>query len=160
MRDVRLRDHLAKGLRVKIVQPKDEATGVTTDGVIAEILTKDEFDPAGCLVRLESGEEGRCLRVWAPPLEARRDAALPTFNAERPPPPEHRSWRLRDEDVEKAAEDVLGEADLDFMIEQKAQGMKGDALRQYGIRSEDLEKKSKDLLEGVDDDELDRRMGL
>src|SRR3954463_2441959 len=137
MRDVRQRDHLAVGLRVKIVQPKDEATGTTTDGVIAEIVTKDEFDPAGGIVKLESGETGRCLRVWAPPLEKRADQKLPTFNAEPQALPEHKSWRLRDKDVEKAAKEVLGEADLDFMIEQKAQGMKGNALRQYGIRSED-----------------------
>jgi uncharacterized repeat protein (TIGR03833 family) len=160
MRDVRLREHLAAGLRVKIVQPKDEAAGLTTDGVIAEILTKDEFDPAGCLVRLVSGETGRCLRVWAPPLEKRSEEKLPSFNAEPAPLPEHKKWRLRDQDVEKEAEAVLGEADIDFMIEQKAQGLKGDALRQYGIRSEDLEKKSRELLDDVDDDELERRMGL
>ena len=159
MRDVRVRDQLAKGLRVKVVQPKDEATGITTDGVIAEILTKEEFDPAGCLVRLESGEEGRVLRVWAP-VDKKKADVLPSYNAEKPPPPEHRSWRLKDKEVEKAAKNVLGEADLDFMIEQKAQGLQGDALRQYGIRSEDLEKKTKELLSDLDDDELERRMGL
>jgi uncharacterized repeat protein (TIGR03833 family) len=160
MRDVRQREHLAVGLRVKIVQPKDEATGITTEGVIAEILTKDEFDPAGCLVRLASGETGRCLRVWAPPLEKRSGQTLPSFNAEPQPLPEHKSWRLKDKDVDKAASEVLGQADLDFMIEQKAQGLTGDALRQYGIRSDDLEKKAKELLSDVDDDELERRMGL
>ncbi len=159
MRDVRLREHLAPGLRVKIVQPKDEASGTTTEGLIAEILTKDEFDPAGCVVRLTTGEEGRCLRVWAPPV-ARKNEVLPSFNAEPAPLPEHKKWRLKDKDVEKAAKDVLGEADLDFMIEQKAQGLQGDALRQYGIRSEDLEKKARELLDDVDEDELNRRMGL
>ena len=159
MRDVRVRDQLAKGLRVKNVQPKDEASGVITEGLIAEVVTKDEFDPAGCIVKLESGETGRCLRVWAP-VEKRRAETLPSFNAEPAPPPEHRKWHLQDKDVDKAANAVLGEADLDFMIEQKAQGLKGDALRQYGIRSEDLEKKSKELLSDVDDDELERRMGM
>ncbi len=160
MRDVRVRDHLAKGLRVKIVQPKDEETGLTTEGVVAEVLTKEDFDPAGVVVKLQSGETGRCLRVWAPPLRARAADQLPSFNAEPAPLPEHKKWRLRDKEVEKAAEQVVGEADLDFMIEQKAHGLQGDALRQYGIRSEDLEKKTKELLSDLDDDELERRMGL
>jgi uncharacterized repeat protein (TIGR03833 family) len=160
MRDVRLRDHLAPGLRVKIVEPKNEATGITTEGRIAEILTREEFDPAGVVVKLETGETGRCLRVWAPPLEARSGERLPSFNAEPAPLPEHKKWRLKDDQVDRAAEQVLGEADLDFMIEQRAQGLQGDALRKFGIRSEDLEKKAKDLLRDVDDDELERRMGL
>src|SRR3954465_5738266 len=111
MRDVRLPDHLAPNLPAKIVQPKDEASGETTEGLIAEIVTKDEFDPAGCLVRLESGETGRCLRVWAPPLDKRSGQTLPSWNAEPAPLPEHKSWRLKDKDVEKPAGEVLGQAD-------------------------------------------------
>ena len=40
MRDVRRRDHLATGARVKIVQEKDADTGLTTEGTIGEILSR------------------------------------------------------------------------------------------------------------------------
>jgi uncharacterized repeat protein (TIGR03833 family) len=158
MRDVRVRDQLAPGLRVKIVQPKDEESGLTTEGAIAEVISQVEFDPDGIEVRLTTGETGRVLRVWAPVAEKRAVDKLPTYDAPRPSKA-HFKLVPSDAEVEKAAAEVLGKADLDFMIEQKAQGHSGDALRQFGIRSEDLEERARELLDGVDDDELDRRMG-
>jgi len=157
MRDVRVRDHLSPGLRVKIVQPKDEEKGLTTEGVLAEILTKEEFDPRGIEVRLASGETGRVLRVWAPPIEKRQEQKLPTYDAPRE---SHGKWKLlpKEAEVEAQAREVLGEADLDFMIDQKAAGLSGEALRRFGIRSEELEEQTRELLSDIDDDELDRRM--
>jgi len=157
VRDVRLKANLSPGQRVKIVQPKDEATGETTEGVLAQILSPEEFVPEGVVVRLETGETGRVLRVWAPPLERARQEKLPTFDEPRPTPA-HLRLRLPDDEVEKRAGEVLGDADVEFMIEQKAQGFKGDALRELGIRSDELEERSRELLSGVDDDELERRM--
>jgi uncharacterized repeat protein (TIGR03833 family) len=158
VRDVRYKAHLAPGQRVKIVRPKDEATGVTTEGILAEVVSKEDFVPEGVIVRLQTGEEGRVLRVWAPPLERPRDEGLPTYVQPKPTPARFQH-RLPDDEVEKKAAEVLGEADIDFMIEQKAQGFQGNALREYGIRSEELAEKTRELLSEVDDEELERRMG-
>ncbi len=156
MRDVRVRDQLSPGLRVKIVRPEDEEKGLTVEGVIAEILTKDEFDPAGIEVRLVTGEKGRVLRVWAP-VPPRPQEKLPTYESPRE---SHAKWKLlpKESDVERAARELLGQADMDFMMDQKEHGHSGDALKEHGIRSEDLEARAKDLLADVDDDELERRM--
>ncbi len=148
MRDVRYKAHLAPGQRVKIVRPKDEATGVTTEGILAEVVSKEDFVPEGVIVRLQTGEEGRVPR----------DEGLPTYVQPKPTPARFQH-RLPDDEVEKKAAEVLGEADIDFMIEQKAQGFQGNALREYGIRSEELAEKTRELLSEVDDEELERRMG-
>lgn len=170
MRDVRRRDHLAPGLLVKIVRPEDAATGVTREGEIQEVVSKEPYDPEGIVVRLATGEVGRVLRVWEGgrarelPVpeggEGRRDV-LPTYDPPRPPS-RGRQFRLRDDEVERLASKELGELadprEIERMIQHHEDGLAAPLLRRYGIRSEDLEKKTADLLMGVDDDALARKL--
>ena len=169
MRDVRRRDHLAPGLQVKIVRPEDEATGLTREGEIAELVGTDAYDPHGIVVKLVTGEVGRVLRVWeggrarelpAPEGEERR-GELPTYLPPREPT-RGRQFRLSDDEVERLARKELGELadprEIDRMIVHHEEGLEAPLLRRYGIRSEELEKKTADLLMGVDDDALMRKL--
>jgi uncharacterized repeat protein (TIGR03833 family) len=58
-----LRADLAPGLRVAIVQKRDQPTGRLTEGVIKDILTNSARHPHGIKVRLESGEIGRVKAI-------------------------------------------------------------------------------------------------
>jgi uncharacterized repeat protein (TIGR03833 family) len=57
--DGRYREQLQAGLRVAVVQKKDQSSGALTEGVVQTILTKSAFHPHGIKVRLESGIVGR-----------------------------------------------------------------------------------------------------
>jgi len=48
-----------RGDRVRVAQKKDYQSGVLTEGLVREVLTKKEFHPRGHKVRLESGAIGR-----------------------------------------------------------------------------------------------------
>jgi uncharacterized repeat protein (TIGR03833 family) len=53
------RSDIKPGIRVSIVQKKDQHTGKLTEGVVKDILTNSSQHPHGIKVRLESGEVGR-----------------------------------------------------------------------------------------------------
>lgn len=53
------RSEIARGMRVAVVQKKDQATGALTRGVVKDILTSAPAHTRGIKVRLESGEIGR-----------------------------------------------------------------------------------------------------
>ena len=57
------RADVERGMRVAIVQKKDQRTGRLTEGVVRDILTKSATHPHGIKVRLESGEVGRVKQV-------------------------------------------------------------------------------------------------
>ena len=57
------RSHIKAGLRVKIVQKKDQRSGKLTEGVVKDILTQSATHPHGIKVRLESGIVGRVKAV-------------------------------------------------------------------------------------------------
>ena len=57
------RDHLKPGIKVKIVQKKDQRTGVLTEGIIKAILTNSPKHPHGIKVLLESGVVGRVKEI-------------------------------------------------------------------------------------------------
>jgi uncharacterized repeat protein (TIGR03833 family) len=169
MRDVRRRDHLAPGLQVKIVPPEDEATGLTVEGEIAEIVGPEPFDPDGIVVRLASGQVGRVLRVWEggrarelplPEEPAGRAPSLPSY-AEPRPAPYHHQFRISDKELQAKTKEALGGAnagELDRMIAHHEEGLEAPLLRRFGIRSDELAQKSADLLRDVDDDELARKL--
>ncbi len=50
---------LRPGIKVCIVQKQDQRTGKTTEGTVADILTKSSSHPHGIKVRLTTGEVGR-----------------------------------------------------------------------------------------------------
>ena len=57
------RADLKPGMRVLIVLKKDQRTGVLTEGIVRDILTKSASHPHGIKVRLESGAVGRVKEI-------------------------------------------------------------------------------------------------
>lgn len=57
--DGRYRKNVHPGLEVDIILKKDQRTGITTSGIVKDLLTKSEFHPHGIKVRLEDGQVGR-----------------------------------------------------------------------------------------------------
>jgi uncharacterized repeat protein (TIGR03833 family) len=57
------RDNLKPGMKVKIVQKKDQRTGALTEGIIKAILTNSPKHPHGIKVLLESGTVGRVKEI-------------------------------------------------------------------------------------------------
>ncbi len=55
------RADIRKGMRVQVVQKQDQRSGVLTQGVVKDILTRSPFHPHGIKVRLESGQVGRVV---------------------------------------------------------------------------------------------------
>jgi len=53
------RGAIKKGSRVQIVLKQDQSTGMLTEGIVKDILTKSSTHPHGIKVRLESGQVGR-----------------------------------------------------------------------------------------------------
>ena len=51
------------GIHVKIVLKKDQRSGILTEGVVKDILTKSSTHPHGIKVRLESNEVGRVKEI-------------------------------------------------------------------------------------------------
>jgi uncharacterized repeat protein (TIGR03833 family) len=64
------RESLQPGMKVKIVQKRDQRTGVLTEGIIKAILTNSAKHPHGIKVLLESGVVGRVKEIVPnPPRE-------------------------------------------------------------------------------------------
>lgn len=57
--DGRQRANIHPGLEVDIILKKDQRTGVTTRGIVKDLLTKSAYHPHGIKVRLEDGQVGR-----------------------------------------------------------------------------------------------------
>jgi uncharacterized repeat protein (TIGR03833 family) len=54
---------ISPGIHVLIVLKKDQRSGILTEGIVKDILTKSATHPHGIKVRLESGEIGRVKEV-------------------------------------------------------------------------------------------------
>lgn len=52
------------GLEVGIVLKKDQRSGIITEGVVKDLLTKSAFHPHGIKVRLEDGQVGRVKEIY------------------------------------------------------------------------------------------------
>jgi len=57
------RSYIKPGMHVRIVLKADQRTGVLTEGVVKDILTKSATHPHGIKVRLQSGEVGRVKEI-------------------------------------------------------------------------------------------------
>ncbi len=57
------RANIQPGMRVRIVQKQDQATGKLTEGIVKDILTKSATHPHGIKVRLENGQIGRVKEI-------------------------------------------------------------------------------------------------
>ena len=53
------RNDIKVGIEVGIVKKENQASGIITEGIVQNILTKSPFHPHGIKVRLTSGEIGR-----------------------------------------------------------------------------------------------------
>ena len=62
-RDRKNRQTITPGARVLVVEKQNQRSGVTTEGIVREILTKSQTHPHGIKVRLESGEVGRVKEI-------------------------------------------------------------------------------------------------
>ena len=54
---------ISPGIHVLIALKKDQRSGILTEGIVKDILTKSATHPHGIKVRLESGEIGRVKEV-------------------------------------------------------------------------------------------------
>jgi uncharacterized repeat protein (TIGR03833 family) len=61
--DGTIRTNIKVGARVKVVQKQDQRTGMLTDGIVLNILTKSGTHTHGIKVRLESGIVGRVKEI-------------------------------------------------------------------------------------------------
>ncbi len=57
------RKNIIPGLKVMIVQKKDQRTGKQTEGIVKDILTNSQNHPHGIKVRLENGYIGRVQEI-------------------------------------------------------------------------------------------------
>jgi uncharacterized repeat protein (TIGR03833 family) len=57
------RINIKPGMNVNIVLKKDQRTGVLTQGIVKDVLTKSALHPHGIKVRLESGAVGRVKEI-------------------------------------------------------------------------------------------------
>lgn len=62
--DGQLKKNIKHGISVAIVLKQDQDTGLLTDGVVRDILTKSPSHPHGIKVRLMSGEVGRVKEIY------------------------------------------------------------------------------------------------
>lgn len=51
------------GMRVRVIQKKDQRSGELTEGVVKKILTNSHTHPHGIKVRLEDGIVGRVKEI-------------------------------------------------------------------------------------------------
>jgi len=64
MKDGTKRINLKHGMSVAIVLKQDQDTGLLTDGIVRDILTKSSSHHHGIKVRLMSGEVGRVKEIY------------------------------------------------------------------------------------------------
>lgn len=51
------------GAKVRIVEKHNQRTGITTEGIVRDLLTSSAFHPHGIKVRLETGQVGRVKEI-------------------------------------------------------------------------------------------------
>ncbi|WP_040285537.1 YwbE family protein [Sporosarcina koreensis] len=61
--DGKNRSDIRPGLRVNVILKKDQRSGVKTEGVVKDLLTKSAHHPHGIKVRLEDGQVGRVCDI-------------------------------------------------------------------------------------------------
>lgn len=57
------RSTIRPGLRVLVVEKQNQRSGITTEGVVRDILTNSPHHPHGIKVRLEDGTVGRVKEI-------------------------------------------------------------------------------------------------
>ncbi len=57
------RSEIMPGTRVRVVRKEDQRSGVLTEGIVRDLLTRSPHHPHGIKVRLESGIVGRVKEI-------------------------------------------------------------------------------------------------
>jgi len=57
------RKDIKPGMKVSLIQKKDQTSGVLTEGTVKDILTNSPTHPHGIKVRLRTGEVGRVKKL-------------------------------------------------------------------------------------------------
>jgi len=65
MSDPKQRKNIRSGMSVAIVLKQDQESGLLTDGIVRDILTKSATHPHGIKVRLMSREVGRVKEIYS-----------------------------------------------------------------------------------------------
>jgi uncharacterized repeat protein (TIGR03833 family) len=60
------RSAIRPGLRVRIIEKHNQATGKLTEGIVRRLLTSSPTHPHGIKVMLEDGKVGRVQSIIAP----------------------------------------------------------------------------------------------
>jgi len=63
MTDGKIRKNIKSGLSVAIVLKQDQRSGILTEGIVRDILTKSPKHPHGIKVRLTDGQVGRVQKI-------------------------------------------------------------------------------------------------
>ena len=63
MQDTGRRRDINAGMHVRIVEKKNQKEGITTDGIVARILTNSSEHPHGIKVELSNGVVGRVKEI-------------------------------------------------------------------------------------------------
>ncbi|NOX15463.1 MAG: YwbE family protein [Epsilonproteobacteria bacterium] len=63
MTDGKIRKNIKSGLNVAIVLKQDQRSGILTEGIVRDILTKSPKHPHGIKVRLMDGQVGRVQKI-------------------------------------------------------------------------------------------------
>jgi len=61
--DAKVRKDIKSGLNVAIVLKQDQRSGILTEGIVRDILTKSPKHPHGIKVRLMDGQVGRVQKI-------------------------------------------------------------------------------------------------
>jgi uncharacterized repeat protein (TIGR03833 family) len=61
------RNNIKPGMRVSIIQKKDQRSGSVIEGIVQDILTNSPTHPHGIKVRLRTGEVGRVKIIHKTP---------------------------------------------------------------------------------------------
>jgi len=64
MLDGTQRKNIKTGMSVAVVMKQDQESGLLTDGIVRDILTKSATHPHGIKVRLMSREVGRVKEIY------------------------------------------------------------------------------------------------
>jgi len=72
------------GEKVKIVQKKDYASGELTEGIVKDVLTRQEIHPRGHKVRLTNGIIGRVQKFSDQKEEEKENIPQPHLEAYTP----------------------------------------------------------------------------
>jgi uncharacterized repeat protein (TIGR03833 family) len=57
------RSDIYPGLEVDIILKKDQRSGITTRGIVKDLLTSSAYHSRGIKVRLEDGQVGRVVEI-------------------------------------------------------------------------------------------------